>query len=117
MSGGGIVVRHFTVDQEVMGTNFTNNRHSFQSCARSQGLLSQFCKKGSDCRYGGPAHKAETIRVNGSMSYADRLWSVIAPTFDLKPISDVLDTNSTYTNIMFAHLPHLLHLPHYIDWE
>ena len=36
------------------------------------------------------------------MSFADRLWSVIAPAHGLKTITDVLETNSTHTGIAYA---------------
>ena len=42
------------------------------------------------------------------MSFADWLWSVIAPALGLKTIPDLLDTNSTHTDIAYANLtaPH-----------
>ena len=38
------------------------------------------------------------------MSFADWLWSVIAPALGLKTISDLLDTNRTHTEIAYANL-------------
>ena len=38
------------------------------------------------------------------MSFADWLWSVITPALGLKTIPDLLDTNSTYTGITYAHI-------------
>ena len=42
------------------------------------------------------------------MAFADWLWSVIAPTLELKTIPDLLDANSTDTGIAYVHLtaPH-----------
>ena len=44
------------------------------------------------------------------MSFADWLWSVIAPANGLKTIPDVLDTNSIYMDIAYAHLTCATHL-------
>ena len=38
------------------------------------------------------------------MSFADWLWSVIAPALGFKTIPDLLDTNSTHTGIAYADL-------------
>ena len=46
------------------------------------------------------------------MSFADWLWSVIAPALGLKTIPDLLDTNSTHTGIAYAHLT----APHFRDY-
>ena len=40
----------------------------------------------------------------GSMSFADWLWSVIAPALELKPIPELLDTNNTHKGIAYDHL-------------
>ena len=47
-----------------------------------------------------------------SVSFADWLWSVIAPPLGLKTIPDLLDTNSTHTGIAYAHLT----APHSCDY-
>ena len=38
------------------------------------------------------------------MSFADWLWSVIAPALGLKTIPYLLDTNSAHTDIAYANL-------------
>ena len=38
------------------------------------------------------------------MSFADWLWSIIAPALGLQIIPDLQDTNSTHTGIAYAHL-------------
>ena len=38
------------------------------------------------------------------MSFAACLWSVIAPALGLKTIPDLVDTNSTHTDIAYAYL-------------
>ena len=40
----------------------------------------------------------------GSMSFADWLWSVMAPALGLKTIPNLLDTHSKHTGIAYAHL-------------
>ena len=56
---------------------------------------------------------AEVIHISWnlkyeSMSFADWLLSVIAPTLGLKTIPDLLNSNSTHTGTAYAHLaaPH-----------
>ena len=46
------------------------------------------------------------------MSFADWLWSVVAPVLGLKTIPDLLDTNSTYTGIAYVHFT----APHSCDY-
>ena len=46
------------------------------------------------------------------MSFADWMLLVIAPALRLKTIPDLLDTNSTHTDIAYAHLT----APHYCDY-
>ena len=46
------------------------------------------------------------------MSFADWLWSVIAPALGFKTTPDLLDTNSTHTGIEYAHLT----APHSCDY-
>ena len=117
-SGDGLVVRYWTVDQEVVCSNPTHGRNLFLSCARIPGLLSPFGKMSAGSR--GPPHGAGTkitgqcrwlavvIRLdctpqpkndNRLMQTGHRifivyvavwLWSVIAPTLVLKTIPDVL---------------------------
>ena len=56
-------------------------------------------------------HIAQGLKIR-VMSFADRLWSVIAQALKLKTILDLLYTNSRHTGITYAHLT----APHSYDY-
>ena len=99
------------LDCRSRGCGFESHpRQKFNFC-RSPGLLNPFRKMSTGFRWPGSSTYSWYLKY-GSMSFADWLWSVIAPALGLKTIPDLLDTNSTHTSIAYAHLT----APHSIDY-
>ena len=67
----------------------------FLSCARSPNLHSPFGKMSTDFWWQGVLHIDLGLKY-WYMSFADWLLTVIAFAHGMKPISDVLDTNTTH---------------------
>ena len=77
---------------DVVGSNPTMVDIKFLSCARSPNLLSPFDKMSTDFWWQGVLHIELGLKI---------LVYILA--LELKPITDVLDTNSTHTNTFNAY--------------
>ena len=69
----------------------------FLSCARSPSLLSPFGKMSTDFWWQGVLHVELGLKIL-VYSFANWLLTVIAFPLELKPISEMLATNSTHTH-------------------
>ena len=103
LSGDSSVLTRRTVDQEVVGSNITHGGN-LTSVVRSLSGFSKFIKW--IAAFDGRSFPQSWDLKYGSMSFADWLWSVIAPALGLQTIPDPLDRNRIHTGIAYAHLRH-----------